>query len=417
MNKRLSEKLRMQLATLALRHSYAYGREWYSSAQKLDEVLKQNDINDINVYYEYKMPDGKTPQEYMAKLALYSLYINFDLYNADDRWGFQTDFKSCVPNENDRLQIIDDITRNRDMYNAELTEDYKKLIKLNPNLSRLANKQKGRDDILWGAVFGYAPDDIGLYVSPRHMEIMETIGELNKQAGKLGLPSLGVMEPEKAKKIIADVKRRKYLERLALAWSPFGSLDGKWDSSAKKLEDELAAKGIKMKLYYKYALPENMTPQEFMIRIAVLHLCADSEDSFWIKKDIFFDKSLSLRDKGKIVKYIVSKRKASREKINEYVKFVQHANPELSNLKILNRFHPFDILSGAAFGFGPKEIEYFITDYKGRKTETDEQIKEFGIVPNYVLAPETAKAVLAELRKHETKKNIKLPQRQGIRTI
>ena len=216
-------------------------------------------------------------------------------------------------------------------------------------------------------------------------------------------------------------KLKKFLEKLALAWSPFGALDGRWDSSAKKLEEELAVRGIKMKLYHKYALPENMTPQAFMVRIAVLDLCAYSSDSFGVKKDIFFDKSLGLVDKLRLVKYIAAERKASREKIDEYVKFVQHANPELSGLKISNRFHSFNILAGAAFGFGPKEIEYFVTDYKGMRQGTEDrklndEIERFGIVPNYVLAPETAKAILTELRKRAAK-NVNVLKKQDIRTI
>lgn len=219
-----------------------------------------------------------------------------------------------------------------------------------------------------------------------------------------------------------DDNLKKYLEKLALAWSPFGATDGKWDSSAKKLEQDLAELGIKMKLYYKYALPENMTPQEFMIRIAVLDLCANSSDSFLIKKEIFFDKTLSLVDKLRLVKYIAAERKASREKINEYVKFVQHANPELSNLKLSNRFHPFNILAGAAFGFGPKEIGHFITDYKGMGTGTiekqlDDRIAKFGIVTNYVLAPETAKQVLAELEKRAPKPSQVNVMRREVRTV
>ena len=219
-----------------------------------------------------------------------------------------------------------------------------------------------------------------------------------------------------------DDNLKKYLEKLALAWSPFGATDGKWDSSAKKLEEDLAAKGIKMKLYYKYALPEDMTPQEFMIRLAVLHLCADSSDSFWIKKDIFFDKSLGLIDKLRLVKYIAAERKASRKKIDEYLRFVQHANPELSGLKVSNRFHPFNILAGATFGFGPKEIGHFITDYKGMgpgtiEKQLDDRIAKFGIVTNYVLAPETAKQVLAELEKRAPKPNQVNVMRREVRTI
>ncbi len=209
----------------------------------------------------------------------------------------------------------------------------------------------------------------------------------------------------------------KYLEKMALDWSPFGST---WDSAAKDLEEDLAKRGINMKLYYKYALPENMTPQKFMTRVAVLDFCANPSLFFKAKIEIFFDKSLSLVERLRLVKYIKGGRKASREKLDEYVKFVQHANPELSKLKIENDFDKFDILAGATFGFAPDEIEYFMKRKErdlNREHETDGKFKQFGIELHYVLSPQTAKKVIAELGKNKkvTMGNPKL--RGNVRVI
>ena len=41
MNSKLSEKLRMQLATLALKFSYAYGEEWYSGKDRWNHSAKE----------------------------------------------------------------------------------------------------------------------------------------------------------------------------------------------------------------------------------------------------------------------------------------------------------------------------------------------------------------------------------------
>jgi hypothetical protein len=207
----------------------------------------------------------------------------------------------------------------------------------------------------------------------------------------------------------------KYLEKMALDWSPFGST---WDSAAKDLEEDLAKRGIEMKLYYRYALLENMTPQDFMTRIAVLHLCADF--SMFEHRDIFFDKSLSLVERLRLVKYIKGRRKASREKLDEYVKFVQHANPELSKLKIENDFDKFDILAGATFGFAPDEIEYFMKRKErdlNWEHETDGKFKQFGIELHYVLSPHTAKKVIAELEKNRKVTMVNPRLGEGVRTI
>lgn len=198
-------------------------------------------------------------------------------------------------------------------------------------------------------------------------------------------------------------KMQKYLEELALRWSPFGMV---WDSSAKKLEQDLSKRGINLKLYYRYALPENMSPQEFMVKIAVLDLCENASVPLYIKKDIFFDKNLSLIEKLRLVKYIASKRTESRRKIDEYVKFIQFANPELSKLKMSKKHHADNILAGAAFGFAPDEIEYFITDYRGMVSGTKDKqvcdkIESYGVRLGYVLAPKTAQKIISELEKNK----------------
>lgn len=195
-------------------------------------------------------------------------------------------------------------------------------------------------------------------------------------------------------------KLMDYLEKLALSRSPFGSM---WNSSAKDLEEDLAKRGINMKLYYKYALPENMTPQKFMTRIAVLDFCANPSLFFKAKIEIFFDKSLSLVEKLRLVKYIKGGRKTSREKLDDCVKFVQNANPELAKLKVQNDSDKFDILAGATFGFAPDEIEYFMKRKErdlNREHETYGKFKQFGIELHYVLSPHTAKKVIAELEKN-----------------
>lgn len=212
-------------------------------------------------------------------------------------------------------------------------------------------------------------------------------------------------------------KLMDYLEKLALSWSPFGSM---WNSSAKDLEEDLAKRGINMKLYYKYALPENMTPQKFMTRIAVLDFCANPSLFFKAKIEIFFDKSLSLVERLRLVKYIKGRRKASREKLDEYVKFVQHANPELSKLKIENDFDKFDILAGATFGFAPDEIEYCMKRKErdlNREHETDGKFKQFGIELHYVLSPHTAKKVIAEMEKNRKVTMVNSRLGKDVRTI
>lgn len=215
MNKKLSKKLQIKLAELALKHSYAYGGNWDSSAKDLEKQLKKLGVNNIKLFYTYKMPYGKTPQEYMAKLALYCLFLNFDLYNKNDDYGFQTDFKNLVPNGTDRLNIVDYIEKNSKTYDAELVKDYQELIDTNPELAQLSNRQDKHQDILWGAVFGFAPEEIEYYCYGRFNQgqdidnVLDDERKMQDVLKKYGVKSGYVLAPQTAEKIISVLEKNK----------------------------------------------------------------------------------------------------------------------------------------------------------------------------------------------------------------
>ena len=197
-------------------------------------------------------------------------------------------------------------------------------------------------------------------------------------------------------------KSELFFATIALQWSPFGQ---KWNSSAQNLENELKARGINIKLYHKYKLPDGMSQDEFMKRIAILDFYADF--SLLRAKDVFFTKGIRLRDKFVICSGFAKRRIESRKKIQKYAERVVEQNPELHGLNIdAKETDAFDICSGAIFGFGPDEIKYFITDYKGlcigtKDKERYDKIKSYGILTRYVLAPKTADMVISVLEKNK----------------
>ncbi len=210
MNKKLSKKLQLQLAHFALEKSYAYGTEWYSSAKNLDDELKARGITDVKMYYEYKMPGGLAPADYMKKLALYTFYTDFD-------WLFpyyKEEFENYIPDENDRLQVINEIKGKTKSYDQELTTDCNELIKINPELSVITDRQTHRDDILWGAVFGYVPDDIEYFCNGRYYPDIDTnmkqeeTREKEFEKYKLKNP-VGVCSPKTANMLISALKKNK----------------------------------------------------------------------------------------------------------------------------------------------------------------------------------------------------------------
>jgi hypothetical protein len=224
-----------------------------------------------------------------------------------------------------------------------------------------------------------------------------------------------------------EKKLQRALTRVALDSSPYGAVDGKWDSSAQKFEQDLLEHGVKLphSLFHNYALPENMTHQKFMEQLAVLNMQRDL-DVFDIKGIIDYD-GLSRLEKTKLATKVLFKKKKAKEKLNEYFEFVRSANPELGILEARDDKDKHLILDGVVFGFGPKEMKYlmekrnlsdFPRDQWNKNKELTEnfesRLKELGIeVPHYVLSPDTIRTILQYLPKPQPSIKIHDP----VRTI
>ena len=192
-----------------------------------------------------------------------------------------------------------------------------------------------------------------------------------------------------------DKRLQMYMVSKAVNWMPFGPV---WDSSAKKLEDALRARGIKLpkKLYYEYRLPGGMKPSALMNKLVMQYFVTNFFSSFAGR--VLADKKLSMSDKAKIFKYVWNKRSEYKNLIEQYEKQIRMDNPELANLKTKNAT---DFVYGVTFGFAPAELEYFANP-ENRDSNAENKVyntlKRYGITPGYVLAPDTAKMVIAALK-------------------
>ena len=197
-----------------------------------------------------------------------------------------------------------------------------------------------------------------------------------------------------------DKDLKKYLLKQAATVSPFGGV--KWDSSAKNLENDLGHRGIKFdkKLFWKYKLPNAMSAQEFM---DVLLL-----EFYFVKwfsnMKIMRDKNLTIKQKIKIFAYNVSmKKRGIYKNIKKYANEIKHLNTELEKINPRDSFGSISLVEGALFGFAPDEIKYFCDKSSFRDMDQehrfDEVLKKYGVRPSYVLAPETAKKLIANLEK------------------
>lgn len=191
-----------------------------------------------------------------------------------------------------------------------------------------------------------------------------------------------------------DDKLQKYILKMAYKAMPFGS--DVWDSSAQQLEAELKARGIKRKLFYKYKLPDSMTPQEFQDRLTLDAFLKNFFDIFSSK--IVHDKNLTLREKLQIFAWVWKMRRTKHD-MEYFMDEIKRLNPELADIKP-RAAH--GLVYGALFGFAPAEIKYFCDETKlcdyVQAEEVTRTFAKHGIQLNYVLNPKTAESIINELK-------------------
>ena len=195
-----------------------------------------------------------------------------------------------------------------------------------------------------------------------------------------------------------DKRLQLYIAKMAVWELPYG--DSEWNSSAKNLEDALRARGINFKLYYQYKMPGGVSQSDFLIRLCMLEFFIKFYSKYAIK--VLNDKNLTASDKTKIFQYVWHNRRKFIKESEQYESDIRRLNPELANVKTNL---PGALVDGATFGFAPDEIEYF-SDVKNRNFEQEGKTIEFfeknyGIHISYILAPKTAKTIIAALKNKE----------------
>ena len=97
------------------------------------------------------------------------------------------------------------------------------------------------------------------------------------------------------------------------------------------------------------------------------------------------------------------KKRGIYKNIKKYADEIKQLNPELEKINPRDSFGSISFLEGALFGFAPDEIKYFCDKSSFRDMDQehrfDEVLKKYGVRPSYVLAPATAKKLIANLEK------------------
>ena len=132
---------------------------------------------------------------------------------------------------------------------------------------------------------------------------------------------------------VLDKKLLDYVLKMSYNSLPFGG--SKWGSSAQNLQNALIGRGIKSpkKLFYKYNLPDGMSPQEFQDKIALENFCRKFYTDF--SNLVRRDKNLTLFEKIQIFAWVWKMRRdKSLGNMVLWEKEIRQKNPELANLKL-----------------------------------------------------------------------------------
>lgn len=215
-----------------------------------------------------------------------------------------------------------------------------------------------------------------------------------------------------------------------------GLYDHGWDSSAKKLEQELKNHGIVLssKIYYEYKFPGNLKNYEIDRRTAFLRLFAAFYEN-WLEKfekpklvknrlfwhattnakydmSAFFYFCICLAlSRTKNIKTVFEQAYISCEtKLDALAEQIRQLNPELQGIQ---DYKNFDFVNGAIYGFAPQDIDFYIQQNRHvdhrmpySTTNSSNEISNFlQKEVTYILSPKTADDILKAIRQHQTIQN------------
>jgi hypothetical protein len=201
MNKTLDKNLQMYISKMAI-ESMPFGREWNSSAKDLEKELQKRKIKiPYQLYYEYKLPNGYKPDDFMQHLIKEYFVNNFYSYFAGKI------LKDKELKISDKAKIFKYIWNSRGKY-KNLIKQYESLIReQNPELSD-TNVIKVYDSrsLVYGALFGFAPQEIKYYADGAHRDFAKE-KEIFTAFKNYGINVSYVLAPETAEMILAALKQ------------------------------------------------------------------------------------------------------------------------------------------------------------------------------------------------------------------
>ncbi len=169
----MNKKIEFAVAQYMLDFCPEYKSDWGSSSQNLENALRAKGIKlPQKLFYKYNLPDGVAASDYQKFLDRFKLG-HFDVTEEKQRLelvigGEFYDLYSKFSNE-EKQMFFDVLTKKAQKQKKLIEQDCLKLRKLNPELATL--DVSNNIDLLYGATFGFAPDEIAHFHNLKEMKL------------------------------------------------------------------------------------------------------------------------------------------------------------------------------------------------------------------------------------------------------
>ncbi|MCL2749164.1 MAG: hypothetical protein FWE50_03775 [Alphaproteobacteria bacterium] len=150
------------------------------------------------------------------------------------------------------------------------------------------------------------------------------------------------------------------LEEFTVLFNEVIDPTGKWSSSAMQLDEDIAAAGyVYPKFFHPYNLPESK--EELVKTSQRLWMNADANIHLKAMEKCLGKKVILSK---KVKEELGNKEVETIEEVLSIVKYIKDNNPDLKKLKTANLTDCIHFIRGAAYGYPPENVGFFINNYK-----------------------------------------------------
>lgn len=221
-----TSKIKVLNAIEKLKQDSTFQNGHWSSAQYFDEDLRKKGIvPPIEIYHQYKMPDGYSEKEYedyimwLNELSFFEpdrilnipKYVNKITYGTDMSAREKQDYENLLNkslknlNDEEKQEVVAILLKQKSSANIEIRKQIDIIKKLNPELKDITVPYGKEFDFLIGVTSEFHHDDIKYFLSIK--DINQEHAEQEKFRKTIGMDTYSLfIEPNRRQKILNTMR-------------------------------------------------------------------------------------------------------------------------------------------------------------------------------------------------------------------